>query len=68
MLNVISARERLGQNRLIDVNSAKDTILKLVLRNIFTCGKNILKVLLFLNNWIHVYLVLYWYEMRSSMI
>ena len=68
MLNVISARERLGQNRLIDVNSAKDTILKLVLRNILTCGKNILKVLLFLNNWIHVYLVLYWYEMRSSMI
>ena len=68
MLIVISARERLGQNRLIDVNSAKDTILKLVLRNILTCGKNILKVLLFLNNWIHVYLVLYWYEMRSSMI
>ena len=39
-----------------------------MLRNILTCGKNILKVLFFLNNRIHVYLFLYWYEMRSSMI
>ena len=68
MLNAISARERLEQNKLIDVNSAKDMILKLYMCLGRTCGKNILKVLFFLNNWIHVYLVLYWYEMKSSMI
>ena len=39
-----------------------------MLRDILTCGKSILKVLFFFNNWIYFYLVLYWYEMRSPMI